>query len=89
MVCPHGMHNYAVFGWFNDSFIGEEREDPYSLQVGYQKGAQDGHEDLAFSISVEPTNSGANQSSNLKILLIFFVLCLRCHDYYQKCQDLS
>ena len=74
---------YAVLGWFNESFIGEEREDPYSLQVGYQKGAQLGGEDLAFGISVEPTNPGESQSSNLLILLISAIVsCLRCHDYY-------
>ena len=83
------VSTYSVFGWFNDSLIGEEREDPYSLQVGYQKGAQHGREDFTFSISVEPTNSGANQISNLMILLTFVCYILRCHDYYWKCQDFS
>ena len=34
------LHNiHAVFGWFQDSFIGIERESTYSLSVGYLKGA--------------------------------------------------
>ena len=35
------LHNiHAVFGWFQDSFIGIERESTYSLSVGYLKGAE-------------------------------------------------
>ena len=29
-----------MFGWFQDSFIGIERESTYSLSVGYLKGAE-------------------------------------------------
>ena len=30
----------AVFGWFQNSFAGIERESPYNLSVGYLKGAE-------------------------------------------------
>ena len=29
-----------MFGWFEDSFIGIERESPYNISVGYLKGAE-------------------------------------------------
>ena len=29
-----------MFGWFQDSFVGIERESPYNLSVGYLKGAE-------------------------------------------------
>lgn len=32
------LHIHTVFGWFQDSFVGIERETPYSLSVGYLKG---------------------------------------------------
>ena len=31
---------YAVFGWYQDSFVGIEQESPYNLSVGYLKGAE-------------------------------------------------
>ena len=39
--CTHALVviSSAVFGWFQDSFIGIERDLRYSLQAGYQKGA--------------------------------------------------
>ena len=34
------MFLHAVFGWFQDSFIGIEQESAYSLPAGYLKGAE-------------------------------------------------
>jgi hypothetical protein len=31
---------HTVFGWFQDSFVGIERESAYNLSVGYIKGAE-------------------------------------------------
>ena len=31
---------YTVFGWFQDSFIGLERDAAYNLSAGYLKGAE-------------------------------------------------
>ena len=31
---------YAVFGWFQDSFIGMEQEIAHRLSAGYLKGAE-------------------------------------------------
>ena len=42
MITPLNAYFYAraVFGWFQNSFIGIERESPYNLSVGYLKGAE-------------------------------------------------
>ena len=32
------FYGYAVVGWFDDIFVGVEREQPYEFRIGYQKG---------------------------------------------------
>ena len=42
----------AVFGWFQDSFAGIERESPYILSVGYLKGAEQAGTSAALMLNV-------------------------------------
>ena len=42
----------AVFGWFQDSFTGIERESPYNLSVGYLKGAEQADTSAALILNV-------------------------------------
>ena len=39
-----------MFGFFQDSFTGVEQESGYTVQVGYQKGAQVAAQDLEFTV---------------------------------------
>ena len=39
-----------VFGFFNDSFVGEEQGQGHTVQVGYQKGAASAATNLIFSV---------------------------------------
>ena len=43
---------YAVFGWYQDSFAGIERESPYNLSVGYLKGAELAGTSAALTLNV-------------------------------------
>ena len=45
---------YLVFGWFEDSFAGNEQEPAHVLQVGYVKGREAAARNLAFNISDIP-----------------------------------
>ena len=40
----------AVFGWFQNSFVGIERESPYNLSVSYLKGAEQAGARLMFNV---------------------------------------
>ena len=42
--------NWIVFGFFQDSFTGVEQKSGYTVQVGYQKGAQVDAQDLEFTV---------------------------------------
>ena len=50
---------YAVFGWFQDSFVGIERESPYNLSVGYLKGADQAgtSEELMLNVVMKLMNA--------------------------------
>ena len=39
-----------MFGWFQNSFVGIERESPYNLSVGYLKGAEQADARLMLNV---------------------------------------
>ena len=41
---------YIVFGFYQDSFVGVEQEQGYTVQTGYQKGAAFVGTNLLFSV---------------------------------------
>ena len=42
--------NNIVFGFFNDSFVGEERGQGHTVQAGYLKGAAFAGTNLIFNV---------------------------------------
>ena len=58
----------AVFGWYQDSFTALESESPYTLRVGYLKGA----EQVRFNVTLNVRTSldSASKSYGVIIALI-------------------
>ena len=58
----------AVFGWYQDSFTALESELPYTLRVGYLKGA----EQVRFNVTLNVGTSldSASKSCGIIIVLI-------------------
>ena len=52
LIDPSVWSFYVVFGWFQDSFAGIERESPYILSVGYLKGAEQAGTSAALMLNV-------------------------------------
>ena len=75
----HGTHviSSAVFGWFQDSFIGIERDLRYSLQAGYQKGASY-YVNTSFRFDVVSRMGSASMSSYDNFPL--YMLKALCYD---------
>ena len=49
-VIKFSTHNFAVFGWFQDTFIGMEQAASHSVQAGYLKGASHTNNRLEFNV---------------------------------------
>ena len=59
----HTLH--AVFGWYQNSFIGVEQEVAYKMQAGYQKGASHTNVNLQFDIA-----SWLDTASKLNVIVL-------------------
>ena len=55
------MFLHAVFGWFQDSFIGIERESAYNLSAGYIRGAEQAGAGAALILNVMTQFSNARK----------------------------
>ena len=65
------MFPCAVFGWFQDSFIGIEQESAYSLPAGYLKGAeQAGALSAELMLNVMTKFSNAGKQTFIKQLAV-------------------
>lgn len=55
------MHNYAVFGWVQESLSEIEKDSPYNLTVGYLKGAEQVGVDAQLTLNVMIRRGSAGQ----------------------------
>ena len=47
------LFEHVVFGWLNSSLTAPERDEEYTLLVGYSKGAEELQENFKFNIVTE------------------------------------
>lgn len=76
--CTHALVviSSAVFGWFQDSFIGIERDLRYSLQAGYQKGASYVNTSFRFDVVSRVGNASMSFYDNFPL----YMLKALCYD---------
>lgn len=55
---------WTVFGWYNTSLIAPERDESYTLLVGYIKGAEELQENFEFEIVPQLGSQGMEEKKN-------------------------
>ena len=58
------MFVFAVFGWFQDSFVGLEQELAHTVVVGYLKGAEVAGVNISVNVDVMSQSTGPGMSNN-------------------------
>ena len=58
------MFVFAVFGWFQDSFVGLEQELAHTLEAGYLKGAEVAEVNISVNLDVMSQSPGPDMSNN-------------------------
>ena len=59
------LNVHAVFGWFENSFIGLEQEIAHSLSAGYLKGAEQAGEGATMILNVMRIFRNASKLANM------------------------
>ena len=58
------MFVFAVFGWFQDSFVGPEQEIAHTLEAGYLKGAEVSEVNISVNLDVMSSSTVPGMSNN-------------------------
>ena len=69
----------VVFGWYQDSFTGVERDQAYMLQAGYQKGAEQADVDILLNV-VSELDTASKPLLCLQNVSTFISTCKHCKE---------